>query len=330
MYLYITLGLFLALLALFSYAIFRIFYAYLLNYYIRWKCSKYKVNTYAPIKNEKSNVKFWFNKSFYDYQYVYYLSPFKQNLWFVSITKNKAFNRYLSIDQFNVIVVLASFHLVTIDKKFTVKELKHIEHFFSRILNKEKKNDLIWLLGLYKKNNINLSTEKQNNSTLKALIKGANIYFTTQHKYTLLYYLFELAEADKAIENKELKFIFSLGQSIGLTKQDLNSITSLYFSSYIPFPEVNNSTQTKKEKTSHTSNRTVSNYISQSKLQNALSIFNLNESASFDEIKTEYKKMVKKHHPDRVAHLGEEHVEKATALFKKITVAYKYLEQVKG
>jgi DnaJ like chaperone protein len=227
-------------------------------------------------------------------------------------------------------VVLASFHLVTIDQKFTVKELKHIDNFFSTFLNKNKKDDLIWLLGLYKKNNINLSREKRDNSTLKALVKGANIYFTTQHKYTLLYYLFELAEADKAIENKELKFIFSLGQNIGLSKQDLNSITSLYFSSYIPFPEAKSSTQTEKEKTTYSSHKTVSNYIAQSKLQNALSIFNLEESATFEEIKAKYRKMVKKHHPDRVAHLGEEHVKKATALFKQITVAYQYLEQVKG
>lgn len=326
---YIFLFILFSLLALFLYAIFRITFNFILNLYIQRKCAKNKVNTYSPIKTEKSNVKYWYNKSFYDYQYVYNLSPFKQNLWVVSIINNKAFNRYLSIDQFNVIVILSSFHLVTIDKNFTIKELNHINNFFSQFLDKNKKSDLIWLLGLYKKNNINLSPELQGDSTLKSLIKGANIYFTTQHKYTLLYYLFELAESDKAIENKELKFIFSLGQSIGLSKKELNAITSLYFSAYIPFPEVE-ANQKKKEKSSRSSNRTISSYISQSKLQNALSIFKLDESASFEEIKKEYKKMVRKHHPDRVVHLGEEHVKKATDLFKEITVAYEYLVKVKG
>lgn len=316
---------------LFCYAIFRIFYGFALNYYISWKCSKYKVNSYAPIKNDKSNIKFWYNKSFYNYQYVYNLSPFKKNLWIVSIIKNKSFNRYLSIDQFNVIVVLASYHLVTINKKFSTKELNHIDEFFSQFLTKNKKNDLIWLLGLYKKNNINLRPNLQGNETLRSLIKGINVYFTPQHKYTLLYYLFELAESDNDIENLELNFIFGLGQKIGLSKKELNSITSLYFSTYIPYPETEFS-KGKKKKTKEKQSRTrsKSKYVSQSKLENSLSIFNLKKTATNDEIKKAYKKMVKLHHPDRVAHLGEEHVLKATELFKRINVAYEYLEDARG
>ena len=136
--------------------IFRIVYAYVLDYYIIKECSKNKVNSYAPIKNNKSNVKYWYNKSFSnDYHYVYSLSPFKRKLWVVSLINRKSFNRYLSIDQFNVVVVLASFHLVTINKKFTTKELSHIDDFFSQFLDKNKRSDLIWLLGMYKKNDIN-------------------------------------------------------------------------------------------------------------------------------------------------------------------------------
>lgn len=322
----------LVLFTAFIFTIIRILYEYLLDYIIVRKISKHKVNSYSPIKNKKSNVKYWYNKSFSnDYQYVYNLSPFKHKLWIVSLVDRKSFNRYLSIDQFNVIVILASFHLVTIDKTFTTKELVHIDDFFSQFLDHNKKSDLIWLLGMYKKNNITLSSELEGNLVLKYLILGANIYFTTQHKYTLLYYLFELAESDKEIENQELNFIFSLGQRIGLSKQDLNTITSLYFSSYIPYPDTgeaksrSSKTQSKRRRV-HTKNT----FRSQSKLENALSTFNLNKDASNQEIKLAYRKAVKKYHPDKVAHLGEEHVIKATTFFKRITVAYEYLQEVKG
>lgn len=329
----VALYLFLGLFVLFCYAILRIFYGIFLNYYIAKKCAKLKVNTYAPINSKDSNVKFWYNKSFYEYQYVYNFSPFKKHLWVVSIINNKAFNRYLSIDQFNVIVVLVSYHLVTINKKFTNKELHHIDGFFSQFLDKKKKSNLIWLLGLYNKNNINLDPALKGSTTLRAVIKGINVYFTPQHKFTLLYYLFELAESDKEIDNNELDFIFGLGQKIGLTKKELNSITALYFSSYIPFPEANVSNKKKtykKSERTRTNNKYQNAYKSQSKFQNALSIFNLDESASIEEIKKEYKKMVRKHHPDKVAHLGEEQVKNATELFKRITVSYEYLVKVKG
>ncbi len=324
--------LFLILFFVFILVILRVLYGYVLDYIIMQKYSKNKVNSYAPINNNKSNVKYWYNKSFSNnYYYIYNLSPFKYKLWIVSLLNWKSFNSYLSIDQFNVIVVLASFHLVTIDKTFTTKELNHIDDFFSQFLDNNKKSDLIWLLDLYKKNNINLSPKLQGNLVLKSLIKGVNIYFTSQHKYTLLYYLFELAESDKEISNQELNFIFSLGRSIGLSKHELNTITSLYFSSYIPFPEASSKKDAQKDNESksrktHTRNK----FRSHSKLENALSTFNLNKDASNQEIKLAYKQAVKKYHPDRVVHLGEEHVLKATEFFKRITVAYNYLQECKG
>lgn len=302
---------------IFFLTILRKLYESALNYFIVKKCSRHKVNTYSPVNNSQSNVKYWYNKSFTnDYQYVYNFSPFKNKLWIVSLFNYKDFNRYVSIDQFNVIVILASFHLVTINKVFTTKELNHINHFFSQFLSKDKRSDLIWLLGMYKKNKVNLSVELKSNLGLKSLIKGANIYFTSQHKYSLLYYLFELAASDKEIENQELTFIFNIGQRIGLSKRELNTITSLYFSSYVPFPEVaynfrgQDFSQSNQKKTS-----TKNKFKSHSKLENALSIFNLSKEAKNHEIKQAYRKVVKKYHPDKVAHLGEEHVLKSNCIF---------------
>jgi DnaJ like chaperone protein len=326
-------GVFLILLfLLFLLTIIRVLYENLLEYIIIRKCKKKQVNSFSPINSSKSNVKYWYNKSFSnDFQYIYYLSPFKHKLWIASIINWKSFNRYLSIDQFNVIVILASFHLVTINKKITTTDLNYIDNFFSQFLPKDKKSDLIWLLGMYKKNNINLSYELKDNLVLKSLIKGANIYFTTQHKYTLIYYLFELAGSEREIGNQELDFIYRLAKSIGLSKQELNSITSLYFSTYIPYPEAGFTKSTKskhqsKEKKSYTKNK----YQSHTRLENSLSIFNLQKDATNQEIKSAYRQAVKKYHPDRVAHLGEEHVLKATTFFKRITVAYNYLHDSKG
>ncbi len=200
---------------------------------------------------------------------------------------------------------------------------------------------MIWLLGLYRKKKVNLTSSLKGNIVLESMVEGVNLYFTKKHKYTLLYYLFELAESDKEVNNKELAFIFRLGKSIGLSEKELNSITAVYFSSYIPYPDaefIDHKKRTKTKRSSqqrsnhnHKKQRTKQQqFRSQSKLDNSLAIFNLKKSASNQEIKQAYRKAVKKHHPDRVAHLGEDHVVKATAFFKRITLAYEYLQKVKG
>ncbi len=312
-----------------------IIYLNVLDEKIRKALIKNRINTYSKTNNfENSNVKFWYKKTFTRefHKYVYDLSPFRTSLWIVSIIDRKSFNRYLYIDQFNVVVVLASLHLVMTDDKFTANELGHINQFYSQFLDSKKKSDLIWLLKLYKKNGINLVPElRKGNLVLETVTEGINIYFSKQHKLTLIYYLFELAESDKEISNQELDFIYRLAKSIGLSKQELNSITSLYFSTYIPYPEVGFKRTTKRtHQSSERKGKTQNKYRSHSKLENALSIFNLKEDATNQEIKSAYRQAVKIYHPDLVAHLGEEHVLKATAFFKRVTVAYDYLQECKG
>jgi len=291
-----------------------------------------KINVYTKANTSvDSQVNRWYKKSFTKEfnRYIYDLSPFNSSLWWVAFYNRKDFDRYLSIDQFNVVVILSSLHLVMIDSKFTSKELGHINRFYKRFLDDTKRSDLIWLLGLYKKNEIDLVSRLEGNLVLETVVEGINHYFSEQHKYSLIYYLFELAEADKEISNKELGFIYRLANSISLSKSEINSITSLYFSSYIPYPNIKFKKKKRKERAKEESSRG-NKYVSHSKLENALSIFNLPKSATKDEIKSAYKKLVKKHHPDRVNHLGREHVLKATEIFKKINVAYDYLEKVKG
>ena len=308
-----------------------LFYLSYLDNKIKDASIRNKINVYTKTNAiDKSQVNRWYKKSFTKEfgRYVYDLSPFNSSLWWVSIFNRKEFNRYLSIDQFNVVVVLSSLHLVLVDSRFSSKELSHINSFYKRFLDDTKRSDLIWLLGLYKKNEIDLVSRLEGNIVLETVVEGINHYFSEQHKYSLIYYLFELAEADKEISNKELGFIFRLANSISLSRSEINSITSLYFSTYIPYPNVGFKKGKKKAK--KRKEKLENKYVNHSKLENALSIFNLNREATTQEIKSAYKKMVKKHHPDRVAYLGEEHVLKATEIFKKINVAYDYLEEERG
>lgn len=56
----------------------------------------------------------------------------------------------------------------------------------------------------------------------------------------------------------------------------------------------------------------------------------ITENASENEIKRAFRKLAKLHHPDKVAHLGEEYLKAANQKFKKVLEAYEVVKKVKG
>lgn len=57
----------------------------------------------------------------------------------------------------------------------------------------------------------------------------------------------------------------------------------------------------------------------------ALSLLGLDESATTDDIRKSYLRLVRIHHPDRYQHLGEEEFREAEMSFERIQKAYEYL-----
>ena len=62
----------------------------------------------------------------------------------------------------------------------------------------------------------------------------------------------------------------------------------------------------------------------------AYKILELDTNATMSEIKTAYRKMAKKYHPDKVLHLGKEHQKGAEEKFRKVQEAYEQLQKEKG
>jgi DnaJ like chaperone protein len=63
---------------------------------------------------------------------------------------------------------------------------------------------------------------------------------------------------------------------------------------------------------------------------NAYQILEITKSVTVVEIKKAYRTMAKKYHPDKVAHLGEEHRKGAEEKFKQIQKAYEQLQKERG
>ncbi|MEZ7875856.1 MAG: DnaJ domain-containing protein, partial [Polaribacter sp.] len=63
---------------------------------------------------------------------------------------------------------------------------------------------------------------------------------------------------------------------------------------------------------------------------NAYKILEITKSASTNEVKKAYRKMVKKYHPDKLVGLGKEHLKGANEKFQSIQEAYDRIKKEKG
>ena len=112
----------------------------------------------------------------------------------------------------------------------------------------------------------------------------------------LLHFLFGIAKADGMVIDEEEKQIYTISGYLGISSRDYNSIKAMFYNSR----------------------------------DNAYKILEIDKTATVDEIKKAYRKMAKKYHPDKVAHLGKEHQKGAEEKFKQVQKAYEQLQKERG
>tara|TARA_B110000967_G_C18875331_1_gene557921 strand:+ start:218 stop:943 length:726 start_codon:yes stop_codon:yes gene_type:complete len=111
----------------------------------------------------------------------------------------------------------------------------------------------------------------------------------------LLHFLFGIAKADGHVAESEINVITLIASYLGVNPRDFESIKAMFFNSS----------------------------------DNAYKILEIDSKASLSEIKTAYRKMAKKYHPDKVMHLGKEHQKGAEEKFRKVQEAYEQLQKEK-
>ena len=112
----------------------------------------------------------------------------------------------------------------------------------------------------------------------------------------LIHFLFGIAKADGIVTEKEVDVIQTIGNYLGISHLDFESIKAMFFSDS----------------------------------ENAYKILEITKSATSDEIKKAYRTMAKKYHPDKVLHLGKEHQKGAEEKFRQVQEAYERLQKERG
>lgn len=112
----------------------------------------------------------------------------------------------------------------------------------------------------------------------------------------LMHYLFALAKADGLVTPDELDMLYKISGYLNINLHDFNSIKAMFYKD----------------------------------AESAYKILEIDKSATDNELKAAYRKLVKKHHPDKVRHLGEEHLKGAEEKFLKIQEAYEQIKKERG
>ena len=112
----------------------------------------------------------------------------------------------------------------------------------------------------------------------------------------LLHFLFGIAKADGHVSNEEISAIKTIAGYLYISQGDFDSLTALFHDD----------------------------------TENYYKILEVSKSSSDDDIKKAYRKMARKYHPDRVQHLGEEHLQGAKEKFQKVQEAYEKIKTERG
>ena len=108
----------------------------------------------------------------------------------------------------------------------------------------------------------------------------------------LIHFLFGIAKADGVVAEIEVSTIRTIAGYLYISPSDFESIKAMFYDDS----------------------------------ESAYNILEIEKTATNEELKAAYRKMVKKYHPDKLQHLGEEHVKGAEEKFKQVQKAYEQIQ----
>ncbi len=112
----------------------------------------------------------------------------------------------------------------------------------------------------------------------------------------LLHFLFGVAKSDGMVTERELNKINTIAGYLNIKSYDFNSIKAMFYD----------------------------------EVDSAYKILEIEKSASDAQVKSAYRKMVKKYHPDKLRGLGPEHLKGAEEKFRQVQRAYEHIQKERG
>lgn len=137
---------------------------------------------------------------------------------------------------------------------------------------------------------------KNNEVSTRQVCEQIRQNLTHATRLQLIHFLFGIAKADGVVNEDEVHSIKTIAGYLYVNQYDFESIKAMFYDS------------------------SESSYL----------ILEIEKTATDDGVKAAYRKMAKKYHPDKLQHLGEEHVKGAEEKFKQVQLAYEQIQKQRG
>ena len=121
-------------------------------------------------------------------------------------------------------------------------------------------------------------------------------YMNYSQRLQLFHYLVQIALADGEFAKSEKGVLEVIGSTIGLSQTDINSVISMFY----------------KE------------------VSSAYTVLGISPNSTDDEVRTAYRRMAMKNHPDKVATLGPDVQKAAAEKFRQVQEAYEAIKKERG
>jgi len=154
-------------------------------------------------------------------------------------------------------------------------------------------------IGMYGKERANRAFKlfsgiiKKNDISTRQVCLQIRQHMAHASRLQLLHFLFGIAKADGFVSQNEVDRIRTISGYLYINNQDFESIKAMFYD------------------------------LS----GNAYKILEITKSATDDEVKKAYRRLVKKHHPDKLRNQGPELVKGAEEKFRKIQTAYEQIQK---
>lgn len=137
---------------------------------------------------------------------------------------------------------------------------------------------------------------KNNQISTRQVCLQIRQHMTHATRLQLLHFLFGIAKADGHVDESEVDMIHKIANYLSISHQDFESIKAMFYDG----------------------------------IGNAYKVLEIEKSATDSEVKKAHRRLVKKHHPDKLQHLGPEHLKGAQEKFQKIQAAYESIQKERG
>ncbi len=134
--------------------------------------------------------------------------------------------------------------------------------------------------------------------SVRSVCLEINKHVNHKTRLQIIHFLFSIAHSDGHVDIKEINIIKKISKYFWISEYDFSSIEAMF----------------SKEKN----------------IDNSYDILGVSKTASDDQIKTVYRKMVKKYHPDKLTGVSEDVVKMAKEKFQSVKDAYDKIRQQRG